>query len=72
MWSGFRTSPTSYTVNNKEYTYKKYKSERDKIINATQQVVFYSIIDGDGKLNQSKKTKSINLTYENCVKKLKA
>ena len=65
---------TTYKINKKKYSYKSFIAQKKKLVKSTNQVIFYSVIwdtYNPGLRAQSKKIKSVALTYDSCKKQLK-
>lgn len=69
------TDSTTFSINGKKSSYEKFKSEKQKVVKSTEQIVFYTVIyessDSKGLISRSKKLKSVAKTYDSCAKTLK-
>lgn len=67
------TAPTYFKINKKNTSYKNFESKKKKLVNSTEQVIFYTVIwdSVSGQVTRSKKLKSVSMSYEGCEKILK-
>ncbi len=67
------TAPTYFKINKKNTSYKNFESKKKKLVNSTEQVIFYTVIwdSVSGQVTLSKKLKSVSMSYEGCEKILK-
>lgn len=66
---------TTFSIKGKKCSYDKFKSEKQKVVKSTEQIVFYTVIyeneSSKGLISRSKKLKSVGKTYDSCTKTLK-